>query len=185
MKTKKACVAKHRLEESGGKERNRTADTVIFSHLLYQLSYPATYIIYGVPGGVRTPDLLVRSQTLYPTELQVRCRITQLKYSLFANMQASPSHFALFYHGFASKICHIAKMTVPCHVLSALTASSCHGTESLMSWHLYSEVPVAVLCTEPWRGNRRRWSRLDCRACRSDRAAVRGTSSSYIHRGKC
>ncbi len=25
----------------------------------------------GVPGGIRTPDLLIRSQTLYPTELQV------------------------------------------------------------------------------------------------------------------
>ena len=28
--------------------------------------------MYGVPGGVRTPDLLVRSQSLYPTELQAR-----------------------------------------------------------------------------------------------------------------
>ena len=25
---------------------------------------------YGAPGGTRTPDLLVRSQTLYPTELR-------------------------------------------------------------------------------------------------------------------
>ena len=25
---------------------------------------------YGAPGGIRTPDLLVRSQTLYPTELR-------------------------------------------------------------------------------------------------------------------
>lgn len=25
---------------------------------------------YGVPGGIRTPDLLVRSQTLYPAELR-------------------------------------------------------------------------------------------------------------------
>ena len=25
--------------------------------------------IYGAPEGIRTPDLLVRSQTLYPTEL--------------------------------------------------------------------------------------------------------------------
>ena len=24
----------------------------------------------GAPGGIRTPDLLVRSQTLYPTELR-------------------------------------------------------------------------------------------------------------------
>jgi hypothetical protein len=27
----------------------------------------------GAPGGTRTPDLLVRSQTLYPTELRARC----------------------------------------------------------------------------------------------------------------
>src|SRR5215471_21837840 len=27
---------------------------------------------YGAPGGTRTPDLLVRSQTLYPTELRAR-----------------------------------------------------------------------------------------------------------------
>ena len=26
--------------------------------------------IYGAPEGIRTPDLLVRSQTLYPTELR-------------------------------------------------------------------------------------------------------------------
>jgi hypothetical protein len=26
----------------------------------------------GAPGGTRTPDLLVRSQTLYPTELGAR-----------------------------------------------------------------------------------------------------------------
>ena len=26
----------------------------------------------GAPGGIRTPDLLVRSQTLYPAELQAR-----------------------------------------------------------------------------------------------------------------
>lgn len=28
------------------------------------------YLCFGVPGGIRTPDLLVRSQTLYPAELQ-------------------------------------------------------------------------------------------------------------------
>ena len=26
----------------------------------------------GAPGGIRTPDLLVRSQTLYPTEPRAR-----------------------------------------------------------------------------------------------------------------
>jgi hypothetical protein len=28
--------------------------------------------IIGAPGEIRTPDLLVRSQTLYPTELRAR-----------------------------------------------------------------------------------------------------------------
>ena len=27
---------------------------------------------FGVPEGIRTPDLLVRSQTLYPAELQAQ-----------------------------------------------------------------------------------------------------------------
>ena len=29
----------------------------------------------GAPGGSRTPDLLVRSQTLYPAELRARCEM--------------------------------------------------------------------------------------------------------------
>ena len=28
--------------------------------------------LFGTPEGIRTPDLLVRSQTLYPTELPAR-----------------------------------------------------------------------------------------------------------------
>ena len=31
---------------------------------------------YGVPGGIRTPDLLVRSQSLYPAELQAHHPLT-------------------------------------------------------------------------------------------------------------
>ena len=27
---------------------------------------------FGAPGGIRTPDLLIRSQTLYPTELRAQ-----------------------------------------------------------------------------------------------------------------
>ena len=30
------------------------------------------YLILGAPGAIRTPDPLVRSQILYPTELRVR-----------------------------------------------------------------------------------------------------------------
>ena len=28
------------------------------------------FLLFGAPGEIRTPDLLVRSQTLYPTELR-------------------------------------------------------------------------------------------------------------------
>src|ERR1700676_4441839 len=36
---------------------------------------------YGAPGGIRTPDLLVRSQTLYPAELRAHSFkiLTQLR----------------------------------------------------------------------------------------------------------
>ena len=89
--TKKAVWEITRLKKNGGKDRDRTGDTRIFSPLLYQLSYPATVNI-GVPGGIRTPDLLVRSQTLYPAELQVQhllgifCQCI-LRYIAFGNMQ--------------------------------------------------------------------------------------------------
>lgn len=43
--TKRACEKSQALENNGGQGRNRTADTVIFSHLLYQLSYLATSAI--------------------------------------------------------------------------------------------------------------------------------------------
>src|SRR5580704_9302307 len=40
---------------------------------------------YGAPGGTRTPDLLVRSQTLYPTEL--RAHPWQLHYLTLLTLQ--------------------------------------------------------------------------------------------------
>jgi len=35
-------------------------------------------VFFGAPGAIRTPDLLVRSQTLYPTELRVHWYVTKL-----------------------------------------------------------------------------------------------------------
>ena len=38
------------------------------------------HFIGGVPGGIRTPNLLIRSQKLYPVELQAqRCKIPSSK----------------------------------------------------------------------------------------------------------
>ena len=34
---------------------------------------------HGTPGGIRTHDLLVRSQTLYPAELRALIRFSELR----------------------------------------------------------------------------------------------------------
>ena len=48
---------------SYGWGRNRTADTRVFSAVLYQLSYPAAL---SSGGGIRTLDLVVNSHPLWP-----------------------------------------------------------------------------------------------------------------------
>ena len=44
----------------------------------------------GTPEGTRTPDLLVRSQSLYPTELPAHTALSELRYNTtaFSKMQA-------------------------------------------------------------------------------------------------
>ncbi len=56
----------------GSPGRARTADLVINSHPLYQLSYRGRIFISinGAPGEIRTPDRSVRSRVLYPAELR-------------------------------------------------------------------------------------------------------------------
>ena len=41
------------------------------------------FLSYGTPGEIRTPDPLVRSQVLYPTELRVQ---VQLRYSEYLSL---------------------------------------------------------------------------------------------------
>ena len=79
VRRNKKAVCNTRLERSGGKGRDRTGDARIFSPSLYQLSYPATLGWNGEPGGNRTPNLLVRSQTLYPIELRVHFLLCRLR----------------------------------------------------------------------------------------------------------
>ena len=45
-------------------------------------------VSFGVPGGIRTPDLLVRSQSLYPAELQAHL---PTKYIISQNVQSVKS----------------------------------------------------------------------------------------------
>src|SRR6266436_9251488 len=57
----------------------------------------------GAPGGTRTPDLLVRSQTLYPTELRARrCDARKIVYRsslLPSNLAFSLSKRRIFASG--------------------------------------------------------------------------------------
>jgi hypothetical protein len=45
----------------------------------------------GAPGGIRTPDLLVRSQTLYPAELRAHCGIMYYRLNELKNFPGSHS----------------------------------------------------------------------------------------------
>ena len=49
---------------ANGWGRSRTADTGVFSAVLYRLSYPALSAYSG--GGIRTHDLVVNSHPLWP-----------------------------------------------------------------------------------------------------------------------
>ena len=53
----------------GGAYRIWTCNPLVPNQVLYQVEpFPEN----GAPEGIRTPDLLVRSQTLYPTELRAQ-----------------------------------------------------------------------------------------------------------------
>ena len=66
------------------------------NHVLYQVEpLPDT----GAPEGIRTPDLLVRSQTLYPTEL--RARDTRFSYQLLKNKMVAPAGIEPATQGFS------------------------------------------------------------------------------------
>ena len=53
---------------------------VQYQNKKYILS-PKKKDVFGTPEGTRTPDLLVRSQSLYPTELPAHTTLNALKYN--------------------------------------------------------------------------------------------------------
>ncbi len=52
---------------------------------------------YGVPGGIRTPDLLVRSQALYPAELQAHRPSSIRRMDYYSKDLERMQHFLIFY----------------------------------------------------------------------------------------
>src|SRR3972149_8622374 len=69
---------------NGGRGRNRTNDTRIFSPLLYQLSYPAVLRLTSIPGGpirpgpsgATLPAPLARSSARHPWRARSAARIS-------------------------------------------------------------------------------------------------------------
>jgi hypothetical protein len=60
----------------GREDRIRTCDPLVPNQMRYQAALLPE--INGVPGETRTPNLLIRSQTLYPIELRAH-NICQLQ----------------------------------------------------------------------------------------------------------
>ena len=89
---------------SNGLKIDRTGDSAIFNvfyviiqhQQLYLIENPVDFAIYGVlqtisgtAEGIRTPDLLVRSQTLYPAELQPHILVSERKRKPMERCEAS------------------------------------------------------------------------------------------------
>ena len=74
----------------GAIDRDRTGDLILTKDTLYQLSYNGVFedlqVQNGALGGIRTPGLLIRSQTLYPAELRAHGsleRVTRFELATF------------------------------------------------------------------------------------------------------
>ncbi len=69
---KKTSILSLKLE-NGREDRIRTCDPMVPNHVLYQAELlPDFKKYYGAPERSRTPNLLIRSQTLYPIELRAQ-----------------------------------------------------------------------------------------------------------------
>src|ERR687884_361132 len=66
------------INNDGREDRIRTCDPLVPNQMRYQAALLPEK--YGVPGETRTPNLLIRSQTLYPIEL--RAHLYELHYEV-------------------------------------------------------------------------------------------------------
>ena len=63
-------------------------------------------VFFGAPGGIRTPDLPVRSRTLYPAKLRVHINIIHTFFSkikIFQKTSCKFLKFMLYYIGALKK----------------------------------------------------------------------------------
>ena len=70
--------------------------------------------LYGAPGEIRTPDPLVRSQVLYPTELRAHCLNNKYKFNPEYLIRNSLSYSTLVAHGFLPAATLVRPARRPC-----------------------------------------------------------------------
>jgi hypothetical protein len=92
----------------------------------------------SVPGGIRTPNLLIRSQKLYPVELQAHLEIQNLKFGISPPTRQGLPAVALAKAGETSRRgCRLARVpTHPRHTAQAEAQLVRAMRTQLLSTHL-------------------------------------------------
>lgn len=90
-------------------------------------------LFYGVPQGIRTPDLSVRSRTLYPAELVARILfanvigLLDILYQVSKRMQVFFSNFLIFLlTNFSPCTKHFNMLQCSGEYLTSFRRNSCH-----------------------------------------------------------
>ena len=77
-------------------------------HNVTQVCFRTSKEILGVPRGIRTPDLLVRSQSLYPAELWAHFLLRTVvltTIAIISHLLQLVKRFFEFFSGFSKKVC--------------------------------------------------------------------------------
>src|SRR5882762_11145290 len=91
--------------------------------------------ISGAPGGTRTPDLLVRSQTLYPTELRAHTNALNVQqFTVNSSMISTRRHSSS----------HLFVCMGECRTFRVITEIECSGNTTIKS----DPVLIVFACIE-------------------------------------
>ena len=86
-------------------------------HNVTQVCFRTSKEILGVPRGIRTPDLLVRSQSLYPAELWAHFLLRTVvltTIAIISHLLQLVKRFFEFFSGFSKKVCITRNFGVFC-----------------------------------------------------------------------
>ena len=94
---------------------SKTAETLAAARVSGVASFSATLV--GTAEGIRTPDLLVRSQSLYPAELWAHFLLRTVvltTITIISHLLQLVKRFFEFFSGFSKKVCIARNFGVFC-----------------------------------------------------------------------